>query len=194
MEPLVTVVMSSAVFSDEVAGEGVVVNVTHQASALSHVNPAIAGPFSDYPLLQERLVAYLSVIGVKDGAQANAIAVEALSRARRKVAPGLNEELFRRSLEDIQRNLDLALTRALGLGLASDSRAISGARAALLMGQGITADVLLGVDSLQPLDIEALRGALPQATPPEAPLSMQEQPFSFFFDDSSPSSEIKQVC
>jgi len=192
MEPLVTIAMSSAVFSDGAADHGAVMNVTRQESALSSADHVMAASSAgDYPLLQERLVAYLNVLGVKDDAQANVIAVEALSRARRRVAPGLNEELFRRALEDIQRHLDLALTRALGLGLTSDTRAVSGARAALLMGQGITADVLLDAAVQQTLDIDALRSALPQATPPEAPLSMHEQPFSFFFGASALSSEIK---
>jgi hypothetical protein len=189
MEPLVTIPMSSVVLPDNAAGYAAVTEAAFQESALSDADRAVAAASSstgdaNYPL-RERLVAYLNVLGVKDAAQANVIAVDALSRARRKVAPGLNEELFRRALEDIQRCLDLALTRSLGLGLTSDTRAVSGARAALLMGQGVSTDVLLDSAALPPLDIEALRSALPQATPPESPLPMHEQPFSFFFGPSS---------
>ncbi|QFY44811.1 hypothetical protein F6R98_21060 [Candidatus Methylospira mobilis] len=180
--------MSSAVLPDKPAGYGAVTDVVRQESgpfAADNAATALAGGDIDFPQLRERLIAYLNVLGIKDAAKSDVIAADALARARRKVAPGLHEELFRRALEDIQRNLDLALTRALGLGLASDARAVSGARAAVLMGQGIPADILLDPAVQQAIDIEGLRRVLPQATPPESALSMQEQPLSFFFGASS---------
>lgn len=176
-------VSSALLLNEAVSGDQASTDGENAAvSAGGRVAPAIT--LGEYPLLQERLIAYLNVVGIKDAAQANAIAVDALARARRKVAPGLHEELFRRTLEDIQRQLDLALTKSLGLGLTSDTRAVSGARAALLMGRGISADVLLGAGAQQALDVEALRNELPQATPPETPLPMVEQQFSFFFGPS----------
>jgi len=185
----VTIATPSSVLPEKPTAYDAVNDAARQESipvaAENAATASAAGGDIELLQLRERLTAYLNVLGIKDAAKSDVIAADALTRARRKVAPGLKEELFRRALEDIQRNLDLALTRALGLGLTSDARAVSGARAAVLMGQGIPADSLLNPAVQQAIDIESLRSVLPQATPPESALSMQEQPLSFFFGASS---------
>jgi hypothetical protein len=137
--------------------------------------------------IKPRLFAYLDRLGVRDPALREDLADESLLRAHRKVAPGCDEELLRRALEELQRRFDGALARTLGLSGNRDAQTIAAARAALLLDGSLrskTERLLHGSEDL-PAVAEQLRAAIPRSTPPEAPLAMDDQIISFFFSRPS---------
>ncbi|WP_221047415.1 hypothetical protein [Methylogaea oryzae] len=106
-----------------------------------------------------------------------------LAKARKRVGrgPAAVEELRRRAVEDAQRRLDRALGHLLGFE-ADDLSNLARARAALFLdGVGFPKDNLLSGQPVSPEAVSALAAHLPTATPPEAPLPMKHQTFSFIF-------------
>jgi len=140
---------------------------------------------ADTSHVRQRLIAYLQQLGLRDPVRIASFADECLHHALRKVAPGSHEELIRRALEEAQRRFEHALARAMGLTVGRDFHPVAAARAALLLrGAGeLSVDELLSGDNESTL-AGRLRAALPQPTPPEAGLSMHEQPISFLISRS----------
>lgn len=106
-----------------------------------------------------------------------------LAKARKRVGRRSSalEELRRRAVEDAQRRLDRALGHLLGFE-ADDLPNLARARAALLLdGAGFPKDNLLTGEPVPPEAVSALAVHLPTATPPESPLPMAHQTFSFLF-------------
>lgn len=104
-----------------------------------------------------------------------------LARAKRRVGrgPSAAEELSRRAVEDAQRRIDRALGHLLGVD-ADDLPNLARARTALLLdGTDFPKDHLLAGQPVPPEAAQALAAHLPRATPPEAPLPMAHQTFSF---------------
>jgi hypothetical protein len=128
-----------------------------------------------------RVAAYWQRLGLTDAELIERLVDECLSRARRVIVHGSEDELLRRSLEEVQRRLDHALAQSLDLPPSQDTRPLAALRAAfLLSGQRSSADALFRPGPpARPLG-EAIRHALPQPTPPEAPLSMTEAPLRFW--------------
>ena len=133
--------------------------------------------------VKERLLAYLGRLGLKESDLIEMMADECLNRARRRAAPGSQEELLRRALEEAQRRFDHVLARTLNLTGAKDHHPIAGARAAILLGCAaeVRVDHLFRHQDGQTETASRLRTALPLATPPESNLAMPDQPISFLF-------------
>ncbi len=132
------------------------------------------------------LLEYLRRLGVKEPALLDALATECLSHARRRVAPGLNDELLRRAIEEAQRRMDAALARVLDFNATRDLHALAGARAALLMcGEAPSTDFLFEKQEPDSERLSRLKAKLPVATPPETPRAMAPQKLEFLFFKSS---------
>lgn len=155
----------------------------------------VAAPVSDCATLlhesssaeaKERLITYLHQLGVSEPALVETLAEECLHRARRRVAPGSQEELLRRALEEAQRRFDHAVARALNMTGGKDFYPVAGARAALLLGcaAGVCGDHLFHSHEDQSELAARMRAVLPLATPPEANLAMPDQHISFFFSST----------
>jgi AcrR family transcriptional regulator len=132
--------------------------------------------------VRERVMAYWRGLGLVDPALIEHLADDCLSRARRRVGRGSDEEeLLRRALEEAQRRFDHALTWALGLPPSQDHYPVAAARAAyLLANERIPADRLFAPgDGASDFGVR-LRKALPRSTPPEAHLPMPEAPLRFW--------------
>jgi hypothetical protein len=140
---------------------------------------------ADASHVRQRLIAYLQQLGLRDPVRIASFADECLRHAARKVAPGSHEELIRRALEEAQRRFEHAVARAMGLTVGGDFHPVAAARAALLLrGAGeLNVDDLLSGDDDSTLAAR-LRAVLPRPTPPEAGLSMHEQPISFLISRS----------
>ena len=144
-------------------------------------------PHESFPeAVKTRLAAYLGRLGLRDPSLIEMLAEECLHRARRRAAPGSQEELLRRALEEAQRRFDHAIALALNLTGSKDSHPVAGARAALLLGSdtSISSDSLFcrheGVAEMA----SKLHAAAPIATPPESNLAMPDQQISFIFSGS----------
>ena len=153
------------------------------------VSPDVAKPHHETSLgggVKARLITYLAQLGVSEPLLQQTLASECLQRARRRAAPGSEEELLRRSLEEAQRRFDHAAARALNLTGTKDFHQVVGARAAVLLGciADIGGNHLFQADDHQPEISLAVRAALPLPTPPESHLAMPVQPISFFFSRS----------
>ncbi|QSA96258.1 hypothetical protein [Methylococcus sp. EFPC2] len=135
---------------------------------------------------RERLGTYFARLGLDDPARIDVLVEECLRRASGKVAPGSIEELKRRALEEAQRCFELSVARILGVAGNKEPSRVAAARAALLLGGTGDLDMdqlFLGEETGE--TALRLRAAMPQAVPPEAHLSMHEQPISFFFSGSN---------
>jgi len=142
-----------------------------------------AGDAVPYPLWD-----YLERLGVRDETLRESLARECLVQARRAMGDGAEEQLVARALEEVQRRLDRALAKGLGLNPIRDAARIAGLRAALLMcTHGISADFLFhGLEAEGGTDqIARLVACLPRATPPEAQLAMPPQALEFLFFKSA---------
>jgi len=97
----VTIATPSSVLPEKPTAYDAVNDAARQESipvaAENAATASAAGGDIELLQLRERLTAYLNVLGIKDAAKSDVIAADALTRARRKVAPGLKEELFRRA-------------------------------------------------------------------------------------------------
>jgi hypothetical protein len=154
-----------------------------EASSARDVTPSRQA--SSPAAIKTRVVAYLGRLGFSDPGVIEALAEECLHRARRRAAPGSQEELLRRTLEEVQRRFDHAIALALDLAGSKDFRPVAGARAAILLGgAGISSDSLFHRQEGLAEMASALRAALPVATPPEANLVMPDQHISFLFSRS----------
>jgi AcrR family transcriptional regulator len=142
-------------------------------------------PAADDPV-REDVMAYWRELGLSDPSLVQSLADECLAHARRRVSRDASEELLRRALEDVQRRLDHALARALGLPPSRDQHPLSAARAAFLLArEGISADALFLPGDAQTEMATRLREALPHSTPPEAELKMKETPLRFWLFKST---------
>jgi hypothetical protein len=106
-----------------------------------------------------------------------------LTRAQRRVgrSPAAIAELPRRAVEDAQRRIDRALAHLLELDV-DDLPGLARARTALLLSKAdFPKDHLLTGQAVPPEAAQALAAHLPRATPPEAPLPMAHQTFSFIW-------------
>lgn len=120
-------------------------------------------------------------LGLSDHELVAALTHECIQRAKRRVGGRSNFELLLRSLEEAQRRFDLALARSLKLPGSRDSAPLAAARAAFLL----TAERKSAEALFQPQDVSGsqsaeLQSRLPSPTPPEAHLTMQEQPLRFW--------------
>lgn len=132
------------------------------------------------------LLDYLRDLGMRDPALVNALALECLNHARRRVGPGLRDELLRRAIEEVQRRMDVAVARWLGLNASRDAHTIAGARAALLMCRKVpSTDFLFDHPEPDPEFVSRLKAVLPMATPPESPRAMAPQKLDFFLFKSA---------
>ncbi|HLF95790.1 MAG TPA: hypothetical protein VI457_01480 [Methylococcaceae bacterium] len=129
---------------------------------------------------RQRVVAYLTRLGVKDDELVQGITDYCLYRARRRVAHSGHEELPRRAIEEAMRKVDKAIAHAFGAGYA-DPRNLARIRVALELGSvAFPLETVLRGSEISPDSREALLSVLPQATPPEAPQPLAEQRFEFF--------------
>lgn len=142
-------------------------------------------PALDARLLQEAenaLNDYLRGLGFGKAAIEAATPL-CLTRAQRRVgrSPAAIAELPRRAVEDAQRRIDRALSHLLALD-ADDLPCLARARTALLLsGADFPKDHLLTAEAVPPEAAQALAAHLPRPTPPEAPLPMAHQTFSFIW-------------
>jgi hypothetical protein len=141
-------------------------------------------PFSAFVV--EKVITYLSRLGLSDREHREQLAHDCLNRARRRIGRGSEEELVRRALEEVQRRFDHGLARALRLPPSKDGGGVAAARAAFLMAEDrFSADSLLQ-SAEPPAEIgEALQRIAPHPTPPEANLAMAEQPMRFWLFKST---------
>lgn len=136
--------------------------------------------------VRQGLLDYLRDLGMRDADALDAVALECLHQARKRVGPGLRDELLRRSIEEAQRRMDVAIAHWLGLNTARNAHAIAGARAALLMcSRGASTDFLFNHNEPDPDLVSRLRAVLPAATPPESPRAMAPQKLEFFLFKSA---------
>lgn len=159
--------------------------MSHAHTAEPPLVPAPAGePLAPHDIpksVHDRVEAYWRRLGLSDAALLERLTWDCLHRAKHRVARGSEEELLLRSLEEVQRRLDHALARALGLQPAVDAHTLAAARAAFLMGDaGLVTDNLFRSGDPSPEFQARLRALLPQSTPPEAPLFMAEAPLRFW--------------
>jgi hypothetical protein len=150
----------------------------------SPAEPPVGDAMSPPPSLQD----YLVELGIRDSSLRQSLARDCLAQARKLAGTGNGDELSLRAIEEVQRRLDGALARILGLNPIRDAAKIAGARAALLLcSHGASSDDLF--DSADTGDrqerIARLAACLPLATPPEAHQDMPAQPFDFLFFKSS---------
>lgn len=136
--------------------------------------------------IKQRLVAYLGQLGLREQGVVETLADECIHRAKRRAAPGAQDELMRRALEEAQRRFDHAVARVLHLAGAKDLHLVAGARAAFLSG---AVGAVCGDDLFNPhFDdkgvADRLRAVLPQPTPPESHLAMPDQHITFLFSSS----------
>lgn len=132
--------------------------------------------------VEKQIQSYLRRLQFQDPELIARLASDCLQHARRRVGRDDPDEWLRRALEEVQRRLDQALARALGLNLAREPAAVAGVRAALLLGRArIRADELFLGQPVDPAILAVLEGARPLATPPEAPATMPTQKLSFVF-------------
>ena len=134
--------------------------------------------------IQDRVSAYLRKLGLGDEALIRRLAAECLQSARRRVAPGSESELLRRSLEEAQRRFNQALGSRLGItgSTTDDERSLAAARAAtLLRTRPSPTDALFDgkADGCEWLD--EIKQTLPVSTPPESPLDMHECSLRFWW-------------
>lgn len=145
-----------------------------------------AGHEADVESTRNALADYLHRLGVSDRGLRDALVTECLKRAGSRVAPGLHDELLRRSIEEAQRRMDSALARLLGLSVTRDLHTIAGARAALLMcSKRASTDFLFDDRLHEPERAFRLKAILPMATPPESPRTMAPQKLEFFLFKSA---------
>lgn len=143
-------------------------------------------PQSWPPGIKERVIAYLQSLGLSRQDLVEGLAEDCLNRARRRVGRGAVEELLKRAIEEAQRRFDHALARAMRLSPSKDPHPVAAARAALLLtGCPLAADALFENPELPSETGEMLRDILPHSTPPEAPVSMAEQPLRFWLFKST---------
>lgn len=135
--------------------------------------------------VKARLIAYLGRLGLRDASLIDTLAEECLHRARRRTAPGSQDELLRRALEEAQRRFDHAIALTLNVAGAKDFRLVAGARAALLLCKDGDSDSLFRRHEELAEMASRLRAGAPVATPPEANLAMPDQPIAFLFSGSS---------
>ncbi|WP_052807893.1 hypothetical protein [Methyloterricola oryzae] len=157
--------------------------VTEAVLAPEHAESDSAAPTPGFPpVVEARVVAYLDRLGIRDQDLVRRLSAACLQRASRRAAPGQHEELLRRSLEEAQRRFDAALAQSLNLQGVKHLHDLAAARAALLLGEGAMASdsVLQGQDG-EDAKLASLAAIIPQATPPEVPQEMHEQPISFLF-------------
>jgi hypothetical protein len=142
-------------------------------------------PYSEWVL--EKIRAYLHSLGLSDPELMEQLAQASFDRALHRVGRGTEEELVRRSLEEILRRIDQALLRAVG-GLPSwDEAPIATLRAAFLLNRDrFSADRLMQNANFSAEGLgEDLRKVLPHSVPPEAHLIMPEQPMRFWLFKST---------
>lgn len=143
-------------------------------------------PEADVDDVCQRLVIYFRHLGYRDAAQIDTLVGECLQKARRKVAHGSRDELIRRALEEAQRRFESTIASVLALNGSKDMRSVAAASAALLLGGVEGLDITGLLQSEDPSEwLQRLRAALPRPVPPEAHLSMHEQPIRFFFSRST---------
>lgn len=134
------------------------------------------------PEVEARVVAYLNRLAIRDQELVRRLAEACLQRASRRAAPGQHEELLRRALEEAQRRFDAALAQSLHLQGVKNQHALAAARAALLLGDGGTgSEGFMQDPEGKANELGFLAAVTPQATPPEEPQDMHEQPISFLF-------------
>ncbi len=132
------------------------------------------------------LLDYLRDLGMRDSALMHSVALQCLNQARKRVGPGLRDELLRRAIEEVQRRMDVAIARWLELSSARDAHTVAGARAALLMcRRGSSTDFLFDHAEPDPDWVSRLKAILPAATPPESPRAMAPQRLEFFLFKSA---------
>ena len=151
------------------------VEITQEPGETIPLTPVLSANMVD------TVMAYLGRLGLTDVALMRQVAEECLERARRRAAPGSESELLRRSLEEAQRRFNHALGTALDIRQGHDERSLAAARAAfLLRSDALPADELFRSPDGPHDWAEALSRALPQSTPPEAPLEMHQHPLRFW--------------
>lgn len=137
-------------------------------------------------MIRQRLLVYLGQLGLREPSLVATLADECVQRAKRRTAPGAEDELMRRALEEAQRRFDHAVARVADLVAGKDFHTIAAARAAFLWG---CAGDLSSDDLFRPhVDIKEfagrLRPVLPQPVPPESNLQMPDQHITFLFSRS----------
>jgi hypothetical protein len=157
--------------------------VTKAVLAPEHAESDPAVPTPGFPpMVEARVIAYLNRLGIRDQDLLRRLSAACLQRASRRAAPGQHEELLRRALEEAQRRFDAALAQSLHLQGVKNQHALAAARAALLLGKGAMAsDSVLQGQEGENATLAFLAATIPQATPPEVPQEMHEQPISFLF-------------
>lgn len=154
------------------------------ALAASATGTLDAPALDEGPVL-ERIAAYWRQLGLADESLIASLSTDCLASARRRVGRAAQADLPRRALEEAQRRFDHALATAVGLPPTNDPHPLAAARAALLLSDGFPADSLFAHDDVTRHLKEQLDRALPQPTPPEAPLSMTPVPLSFWLFKST---------
>lgn len=141
---------------------------------------------ADAEPIRERLRAYWHSLGIGNEALLDSLAGECVQKARHKMGRASGQEWLKLALEEAQRRFDHALARALRLPPAKDNQALLTARAAFLLNPGrFSAEGLFQSPETAAELAAELQAVLPQATPPEAHLSMVEQPLDFWLFSST---------